>query len=185
MGEGCVCVYILSIDPVCVRFSSYASTAPTAGQRNFLCVCVYFSLSLFRLFLQVRHMHVLQCFLCLQYPRQPRDGRAVVFCQKCPRKACLRCQETEVSKDRTGWVSAEVDSPFVVSLQGGRLQRVQCVRGQNGLGECRAPLSLGWGGVRARRPVSVDRTGWVGGAVLPSIVRLGWFKRRETKVSKD
>ncbi|CAM9807991.1 unnamed protein product [Ectocarpus sp. 4 AP-2014] len=52
----------------------------------------------------VRHMHVLQCFLCLQYPRQPNDGRSVVFCQKCPRKACLRCQETKVSKDRTGWV---------------------------------------------------------------------------------
>ncbi|CAM9329700.1 unnamed protein product, partial [Ectocarpus sp. 12 AP-2014] len=52
----------------------------------------------------VRHMHVLQCFLCLQYPRQPKDGRSVVFCQKCPRKACLRCQETKVSKDRTGWV---------------------------------------------------------------------------------
>ncbi|CAN0284079.1 unnamed protein product, partial [Ectocarpus fasciculatus] len=52
----------------------------------------------------VRHMHVLQCFLCRQYPRQPKDGRAVVFCLKCPRKACLRCQETKVSKDRTGWV---------------------------------------------------------------------------------
>ncbi|CAM9467473.1 unnamed protein product, partial [Ectocarpus sp. 8 AP-2014] len=52
----------------------------------------------------VRHMHVLQCFLCLQYPRQPKDGRSVVFCQKCPRKACLRCQETKLSKDRTGWV---------------------------------------------------------------------------------
>lgn len=57
---------------------------------------------------QARFMHVLQCFLCGQYPRQPKDGRTVVFCAKCPRKACLSCQEKKVSKDRTDMVSFDV-----------------------------------------------------------------------------
>lgn len=55
---------------------------------------------------QTRHMHVLQCFLCGRFPTTQRDSRAVVFCSICPRKACLFCQETRISRDRSDWVSS-------------------------------------------------------------------------------
>lgn len=86
------------------RFSVVFATGFGIILSCFVCRCWY---------TQVRHAHVLQCFLCRQYPRQPRDGRSVVFCGKCPRKACLSCQEKEVSKDRKEWVSVSFSFLFV------------------------------------------------------------------------
>lgn len=68
---------------------------------------------------QTRHMHVLQCFLCGRFPTTQRDSRAVIFCSICPRKACLLCQETRISRDRSDWVS----SCFGKGVKGGCLGR--------------------------------------------------------------